>query len=190
MTNAEIKKLYTKTKKAYEKRTGDKHTWVMTAKQQRLGTATVMTDFLMDFEEQIARCEQSLAEFDTKRWPERRDDYLKRAQEEKRRNDGWTFWQERTTSEYLEKARQEMLATYTRALEEKREKLQEYGTYEEQLARATLHADHMIKSPEIQNFLRAVGGRALLDLKSHGASDRSYSSTEVYIRFYYTATEE
>lgn len=189
MTNTEIKKLYTKTKKAFEKRTGEKHTWVMNAKQQRLGTATVMTDFIMDFEEQIARCERNLAEFDTKRWPERRDDYLKRAREEKRRNDGWTFWQERTTPEYLEKARQEMLDMFTRELEEKKAQLQKYGTYTEQHERAVKHAKEMIQSPEVQDFLKAIGGQATLDIKSHGASPHSYSCTEVYVRFYYQAIE-
>ena len=189
MTTTEIKKLYTKTKKAYEKRTGDKFTWVMNAKQQRLGTATVMTDYLMDYEEQLSRCEQRLAEFDTKHWPERKADYQRKAREEARRNDGWTFWQERTTPEYLEKVRAEMFADFTRYRDEKVEKLQKYGTYSEQYEKAVKYAKAMIQAPEIQDFLKAIGGRATLDIKEHGAGEHSYSYTEVYIRFHYQATK-
>lgn len=189
MTNPEIKKLYTKTKKAYEKRTGDKFTWVMNAKQQRLGTATVMTDYLMDFEEQLIRCERNLAEFDTKHWPARKADHLKKAQEEKRRNDGWTFWQEHTTPEALEASRQSMLDMFTRDRDEKVARLQKHGTYSEQYDRAVKYAKEMMQSPEIQDFLTAIDGQVTLDIKPHNATDHSYSYTEVYVRFHYRATE-
>ena len=48
MNANKIKKLYTKTKKALEKRTGKSYTWVMNAKQQRLGTATVCIATALD----------------------------------------------------------------------------------------------------------------------------------------------
>ena len=57
MTAQEIKKEYQRTKKAYEKRTGEKYTWVMNAKQQRLGTATVMVAIAWDYEDKMRRAE-------------------------------------------------------------------------------------------------------------------------------------
>lgn len=190
MKATEIKKLYSKAKKAYEKRTGDKFTWVMNARQQRLGTATVMTDYLMDYEEQLRRCEQYMAEFDTVHWPARKAEHLRHASEEKRRNDGWTFWQEHTTPEALEKSREEMLQQYIRYRDEKRERLQKHGSYSEQYERAVKYAEEMIQAPEIQSFLKAIGGQAVLDIKEHGAGEYSYAYTEVYVRFLYQATEE
>ena len=189
MNVTEIKKLYTKTKKAYEKRTGDKFTWVMNAKQQRLGTATVMTAYLMDYEEQLRRCEKNLADFDTVHWPARKAEHLKYAREEKRRNDGWTFWQERTTPEALEKSREEMLQQFIRYRDDKVAELNKRGTYSEQYERAVKYAREMIQSPEIQSFIQAIGGQAVLDIKEHNATERSYLYTEVYIRFHYQPTE-
>lgn len=198
MTTTEIKKLYTKTKKAYEKRTGDKFTWVMNAQQQRLGTATVMTAYVGDPEERIRRCEQNLADFDAKHWEPTKADYLKRAREEAWKNEhtpGWYFgkndyyWQEVTTPEHLEKSRQEMLDRFTSSLAENIESLQKHGTYNERYERAVKYAKEMIKSPEVQGFLKAIGGRATLDIKEHGAGEHSYSYTEVYIRFHYQATK-
>ena len=201
MTNTEIKKLYTKTKKAYEKRTGEKFTWVMNAKQQRLGTATVMTDYLMDYEEQLARCEKNLAEFDAKHWEPRKADYLKRAREEAWKNEhtpGWYFgrndyyWQGVVTPEHLEQSRQDMLNMFTSSRDDTIERLAKRGTYAEQYKKAVKYAEEMIQSPEIQDFLKAIGGHAVLDIKEHGATDHSYSYsyTEVYVRFHYRATEE
>lgn len=189
MNTTEIKKLYTKTKKAYEKRTGNKHTWVMNAKQQRLGTATVMTDYLVDYEERIRRCEQNLAEFDTVHWPKRKAEHLQLAREEKRRNDGWTFWQEHTTPEALEKSRKEMLENFTSYRDDAVAGLEKYGTYDEQYKQAVKYAKEMIQSPEVQDFLKTIGGQAVLDIKEHGATERSYSYTEVYVRFHYRASE-
>lgn len=189
MNTTEIKKLYTKTKKAYEKRTGKKHTWVMNAKQQRLGTATVMVDYLVDYEERIRRCEQNLAEFDTVHWPARKAEHLKLAREEKRRNDGWTFWQEHTTPEALEKSREEMLQMFISSRDDAVAGLKQYGTYDEQYEKAVKYAKEMSQSPEVQEFLKSIGGQVTLDVKEHGATDRHYTYTEVYVRFHYRATE-
>ena len=189
MNVTEIKKLYTKTKKAYEKRTGHKHTWVMNAKQQRLGTATVMVDYLVDYEERLRRCEQNLADFDTVHWPARKAEHLELARKEKRRNDGWTFWQEHTTPEALEKSREEMLQMFISGRDDAVVGLNKYGTYSEQYERAVKYAKEMIQSPEVQEFLKAIGGQAVLDVKAHNATERSYSYTEVYVRFHYQATE-
>ena len=50
MTNLEIKKLYKKTKAAFERRTGRRLTWYMSGAQMANGTATICTvrNFGMD----------------------------------------------------------------------------------------------------------------------------------------------
>lgn len=192
MTNTEIKKLYTKTKKAFEKRTGDKHTWVMNAKQQRLGTATILVAAAYDYEEWLRKAEQAMADFE-KRWAEKKNDMLKRAKEEARKNEltpGWYFgkndyfWQERVTPEYLTKCRADMFEMYVRHVEETKAQLEKHGTQTEQIKRGHKYAKDFIASPEVQSFLKAIGGQAIVEDKLENGA------VLIYVRFHYTATEE
>ena len=56
MTAKEIKKAYQKAKKDYEKRTGQKRTWVMNHRQQELGTATIMYVMVYDNHKKLQLC--------------------------------------------------------------------------------------------------------------------------------------
>ena len=113
----DIKKLYTKTKKAYEKRTGEKYTWVMNAAQQRKGTATVCTNVTVDYEASLEHAMAYLARFEHD-WAKRVEDLMKDAKKEAWKNEhtpGWHygendyFWAERTTPEYLAQAKAQEL---------------------------------------------------------------------------------
>ena len=191
MTNTEIKKLYTKTKKAFEKRTGEKHTWVMNGRQQRLGTATILVAAAYDYEEWLRKAEQAMADFE-KRWTEKKNDMLKRAKEEARKNEltpGWYFgkndyfWQERVTPEYLAQSKASMFDMYTRHLEETQANLTKYGTQTEQVKKGHEYAKGFIASPELQSFLQAIGGQAVMEDKLENGAILTY------VRFHYTATE-
>lgn len=191
MTNTEIKKLYTKTKKAFEKRTGEKHTWVMNARQQRLGTATILVAAAYDYEEWLRKAEQAMADFE-KRWAEREADYRKRAAEEARKNEctpGWYFgkndyfWQEVITPDHLAKSKAEMYDGYVRHLEEVKANREKHGTQVQQLKKGHEYAKAFIASPEVQSFLEAIGGQAVVEDKLENGA------LLVYVRFHYTATE-
>ena len=195
MTNTEIKKLYTKTKKAYEKRTGHKHTWVMNAKQQRLGTATILAGYPVDFGYHLRSAEEKLADIDNI-WAKQEADYHKRAREEIRRNENHpdrepdTFWQEQTTPEHLAKARQSTVDMYVRARDEAIANIEKYGEWKQQYENEVKYAEEMLNSPEIQDFLKQIGGNAFLDIKDHAAGKTSSRYSEIYIRFSYNADAE
>lgn len=194
MTLNEIKKAYQKTKKAYEKRTGDKLTWVMNARQQALGTATIMCAVALDFEDIVQRAEKALAGFE-KYWADRMADYNKRAKEEAWKNEhtpGWyfgkndTFWQDVVAN--TEKLAADKAAELNRrqeVLAEAKKNLEEQGDFYSTLAAATARAEALIAAPEVQEFLKAIGGQAFVEPKEHGNHD-TYHHAEVYVRFMYT----
>ncbi len=194
MTANEIKKAYQKTKKAYEKRTGNKLTWVMNCKQQALGTATIMCAIAWDYEDRVQRAEKAIEGFE-KFWADRVADYNKRAQEEAWKNEhtpGWyfgkndTFWQDITAN--TEKLVEDEAAELNRrqeVLAEAKKNLEEQGDFYNTLAAATARAEELIAAPEVQEFLKAVGGRAFVEPKEHG-NDDTYHHAEVYVRFMYT----
>lgn len=194
MTNVEIKKAYQKTKKAYEKRTGDKLTWVMNCRQQALGTATIMCAIAWDFEDRVRRAEKALAGFEAF-WEGRMKDYTKRAKEEAWKNEhtpGWyfggnnTFWQDvMADTEKLAADKAAELNRRQGTLEEAKKNLEEQGDYYKTLAAAAERAKALIAAPEVQEFLKAIGGQAIVDLKEHG-NDDTYHHAEVYVRFMYT----
>lgn len=187
MTVTEIKKLYTKTKKAYEKRTGEKYTWVMNAAQQRKGTATVCVGVVIDYVARLQSAEQHLANFE-KDWAERVADRAKRAKEEAWKNEhtpGWYFgknndyWQILMQPEKLAEDRERELQWRKRHAAEAAERLEKYGDYTCCYKRATDKAAEMIGSPEVQIFLQQIGGTASVEAKP------VCHSTEVHIRFHY-----
>lgn len=194
MNITEIKKLYVKTKKAYEKRTGTKYTWVMNAKQQRLGTATVLAGFPVDYAPQVKRAAEALANFEQS-WAERKADYIKRAQNEIRWNQQHpdrkpdTIWQEVITPEGLAKAKQSHLEDLTRNHTQAVAKIEKYGRYEVYYQAELAEAQDLLNSPEVQSFLKAIGGYAELEIKEHPATDRALHHAEIYVRFHYQATE-
>lgn len=188
MTATEIKKLYTKTKKAYEKRTGDKSTWVMNARQQRLGTATVLVagahDNVRRFEiakEQAAGAAAAKAQ---KEWLAMNA----HAEEEARTGGGkWnpTFWRDTMvelgtldeyTNRYQRKADEELV--------EAEAYLKKHGGLYEQLKESHEYAKSFIASPEVSSFLQTIGGSATIEDKNE------YSSIYTYVRFHYQPTEE
>lgn len=198
MTAKEIKKAYQKAKKAYEKRTGQKYTWVMNCRQQELGTATIMCAIAWDYEDILRSAKKSLETFD-QFWADRMEDYKKRARVEARKNEqtpGWYFgennhfWQEVIeNTEKLERDRARELASREEAVRKAEESLEKHGTYSETLREATKKAQEMINSPEIQSFLAEIGGKAFVEPKERGGSSYHHSA-EIYIRFRYTPGEK
>jgi len=187
MTAAEIKKLYTKTKKAYEKRTGEKYTWVMHAAQQRKGTATVCTSIVLDYEARLQSAEKYLASFE-KDWAERVADYAKRAKKEAWQNEhtpGWyfgknnDFWQKVMQPEHLAEEKAKELQYRITHRDEAAKNLEKYGDYTRCYKKAMAEAQEMIDSPEIQSFLQQIGGTAQIDVK------QGSGYAEIHIRFHY-----
>lgn len=195
MTNTEIKKLYTQAKKAYEKRTGKKYTWVMNAKQQRLGTATVLAGFALDYVPQLAKAAKDLTNFEQS-WAELKAHYIKKAQEEIRWNqqhpdrEPWTFWQELTTAEGLEKAKQNHLEDLTRNRDQVAAKIEEHGNWSKYYQAEMTEAQELLGSPEVQSFLKAIGGYAELEINEQSAiPGRHLRNAEMYVRFHYQADD-
>lgn len=194
MTLNEIKKAYQKTKKAYEKRTGDKLTWVMNARQQALGTATIMCEVALDFEDIVQRAEKAVEGFE-KYWADRMADYTKRAKEEAWKNEhtpGWyfgkndTFWQDVVANtEKLAAQKTQELTSRQETLKAAKKNLEEQGDFYNTLAAATARAEELIAAPEVQEFLKAINGQAFVEPKEHGSRD-IYHHAEVYVRFMYT----
>ena len=187
MTTTEIKKLYTKTKKAYEKRTGEKYTWVMNAKQQRLGTATVCVDVVVDYEQILRNAEERLTNFENY-WAEQVDDYARRAKQEARQNElhpDWgfcDFWQKVMEPEHLAESKAKALEGRKRERDGAAARLAQHGNYRHYLNTVMTTAREMIDSPELQSFLREVGGTAQVETKHEGGGEY------VYIRFNYQPT--
>ena len=194
MTTTEIKKLYQQTKKAYEKRTGRKYTWVMNARQQRLGTATVLAGFPVDLAPRVRTAAERLANFE-QTWAEREADYRKRAQDEIRWNqqhpdqEPGTFWQERVTPEYLANAKQshleDLTVQHTRAVAD----IEKNGSWDVYYQAELSEAQELLNSTEVQSFLKAIGGSAELEINERPATERALRSAEIYVRFHYQATE-
>ena len=199
MTAKEIKKAYQKAKKDYEKRTGQKRTWVMNHRQQELGTATIMYVMVYDYANMVDKAQESLDNFD-KYWEDLMKDYQRRAREEARKNEfqpGWyfgrndTYWEDVVAdTEKLEKRREEEIQSRRKAVSDAGYKLATEGSYTEVLAKAKAKAEEMIASPEIQHFLKMIGGKAYVEPKEYGGSSRTYHSAEVYIRFLYPPVNE
>lgn len=186
MTNVEIKKLYTKTKKALEKRIGKKYTWVMNARQQQLGTATVCVAYATDSVATVASA-RKWADGDavadaTKTWKA----FKKHADEEERT--GGSSWEPRFWRARFEKMG--TLEEYTAEAQRKAEEnlanaerfLAEAGTQVEIVARNHKYAKQLIESPEITTFLEAIGGSATIE-------DKTEYGIATYIRFHYTPTK-
>ena len=194
MTNIEIKKLYTQTKKAYEKRTGRKYTWVMNAKQQRLGTATVLAGFALDLAPRVYTAAKRLANFEQS-WAEQEAHYIKKAQEEILWNqqhpdrEPWTFWQEHTTPEALANSKQLHLESLTNDRDRAVAEIEKHGRWDEYYQTELAEAQELLNSPEVQNFLKTIGGSAELQINEQPATDRRLRNAEMYIRFHYQATE-
>lgn len=187
MNNTEIKKLYTKTKKAFEKRTGDKHTWVMNAKQQCLGTATVLVGYSYDIAEKLVKTKayysaenvQARAEHSWKF-------YVDHAAEEEATGGGsWnpTYWRDILAREG---SQEEMVAKAMRAAEKAiadvQIELDKKGSFANQVKNAHEYAESFISSQEVQTFLKAIGGQAVIEDKNEGGAILTY------VRFHYSAT--
>ena len=196
MTNAEIKKLYTKTKKAYEKRTGDKLTWVMNARQQKLGTATIMYTMAWDYEDRLMHAKKRLESFEAD-WSKQMAEYNKYAKEEAWKNEhtpGWyfgnnnTFWHDVVTNtEKIAADKERELAKRKEIAAEEELNLSKYGKYSETMKRTIAKAQSFIAEPEVQEFITAIGGQAVVEPKENKGSDHAYRCAEIYVRFYYTA---
>lgn len=186
MTNIEIKKLYTKTKKAVEKRTGDKFTWVMNARQQALGTATVCVAYAPDSVAKVASARdwangKAVADA-TKTWKA----FKKHSDEEEATGgSSWNprFWRDKfaemgTLEEYTEAAQRKA----EEILEAAERYLAERGTQSDIVRHNHEYAKQLIESPELSAFLEAIGGSATIE-------DKTEYGVATYIRFHYTATE-
>lgn len=189
MNNTEIKKLYTKTKRAFEKRTGEKHTWVMNAKQQRLGTATILVGYSYDIVEKLANTKSYYSAENVQARAERSwKFYVDHATEEEATGGAsWnpTYWRDILSENgSLEK----MVAKSTQEAEERiaavQAELDKAGSFANQLKNAHEYAKSFIASPEIQGFLQAIGGRAVVEDKNENGAILTY------VRFLYTATKE
>ena len=187
MTNTEIKKLYTQTKKALEKRTGEKFTWVMNAKQQRLGTATVCVAYATD---SVAGVERARARANGKAKAEATRDWeaFKRHADEEEATGGssWNprFWRDKfdtmgTLEEYVAKKQ----ASAEEDLENAERFLAEHGTQAEIVKDSHEYARQLIAGPEISKFLASINGSATIEDQAHNGG------VYIYIRFHYTATE-
>lgn len=187
MNNTEIKKLYTKTKKAFEKRTGDKHTWVMNAKQQRLGTATVLVAGAYDNVRSVEYAKKQAAGAAAAEAKRTWLAFKAHADEEAATGGSkWnpTFWRDDfakmgTLDEYMAKYQQKA----DKALAEAEAYLAQHGPQNEQLKESHQYAKDMIAGPEIAAFLQAIGGHATIEDK------HEYNNIYTYIRFHYPHTE-
>lgn len=187
MTNTEIKKLYTKTKKALEKRTGKSYTWVMNAKQQKLGTATVCIASATDSEANVEKARE-WANGKAKAHAAKEWNAFKRHADEEEATGGarWNprFWRDDfakmgTLEEYVAKAQH----SAEKALADTEQYLAERGTQAEIVKANNEYARQLIAGPEISAFLEAIGGSATIE------NVPQYSSILTYIRFHYNATE-
>ena len=189
MTNTEIKKLYTKTKKALEKRIDQKFTWVMNNRQQQLGTATVCVAYATDSVANVEHARVS-ANGKAKAEAEKYCEFLMRevAKEEAEEAAGVKSWNPRFWRDRLEEVGNldEYVAEAQRKAEEKLAKAEQYlaehGTQAQIVVANNDFARQLIAGPEISAFLKAIGGSATIENKTeYGIS--------TYIRFHYTATE-
>ena len=187
MTTTEIKKLYTKTKKALEKREGKSHTWVMNAKQQKLGTATVCVACAIDSELKVehARAQaDGKAKADATRTWKAFEEHA--AEEERTGGASWNprFWRDDfakmgTMDEYVAKKQR----AAEEALADAEQYLAEHGTQAKIVKANNEYASQLIAGPEISAFLKAIGGTATIENQPQG------HAILTYIRFHYTATE-
>lgn len=186
MTNTEIKKLYTKTKKAFEKRTGEKHTWVMNSRQMQLGTATILVAGAHDNVLQVESCKRQAAGAAAakakKEWLA-----MNAYAEEEARTGGSkynpTYWRDvMTKNGTLEEYVAKYQSKADEALAEAEAYLEQHGPRHEQLKESHEYAKAFIASPEVRAFLEAINGQATIEDK------QEYNSIYTYVRFHYTAT--
>lgn len=191
MTNIEIKSLYTKTKRAFEKRTGDKHTWVMNARQQKLGTATILVASAYDYERRLAAMQdyyspEKVKTRTEKSWNFYRDRVAEEEVAEAAGTHSWnpTYWRDILAEKgSLENMITGALAEGERIVAAEQADLARHGSVADQLRRGHAYAEAFIAGPEIQSFLKVIGGTVVVeDKQEHGA-------TYIYVRFHYRATE-
>lgn len=191
MTNTEIKKLYSQTKRAFEKRTGDKHTWVMNARQQKLGTATILVASAYDYERRLAAMQdyyspEKVKARTEKSWNFYRDRVAEEEAAEAAGTHSWnpTYWRDILAEKgSLEDMIAGALADGERIVGEAQTDLERNGSIADQLRRGHAYVESFIHSPEVQNFLQAIGGSAVEEHKQeHGA-------IYIYVRFHYLATK-
>lgn len=187
MTTTEIKKLYTKTKKAVEKKTGDKFTWVMNGRQQQLGTATVCVACSYDTVQSVAYAREQIESGKVEKEARRTWRSFKRDADEEAITGGgtWnpTFWRDHlaemgTEDEYAAKLLQRAHENLAKA----EKKLETLGDMANQIKTAHKYAQELIASTEIQSFLAAIGGSATIEDKLDGC-------LYTYIRFHYRADD-
>lgn len=185
MTNLEIKKLYKKTKAAFERRTGRKLTWVMNGAQMAKGTATICTAVVIDYAENVAELEQDAAEAEAEARKYWRFVERKAAAEAAEVGD-WTFWRDdlaKLTSQYgdVETYVKAMQAAADKHLAEASAELDAAGSQAAETERQVEAARQMSKEPEIAAFVEAIDGSTTTEVKRDGWSNL------VYLRFLYTA---
>ncbi len=188
MTTTEIKKLYTKTKKAVEKKTGRKFTWVMNGRQQILGTATVCVATSWDTVKNVEFIRDQIESGKAEKEARRTWRSFKRDADNEAATGGssWdpTFWRDHlakmgTEDEYAAKILKREHENLTKA----EETLETRGDKANQVKTAHAYARQLIASPEIQNFLEVIGGSATIEDKQEG------SGVHTYIRFHYKADD-
>jgi hypothetical protein len=193
MTTTEIKKLYTKTKKAVEKKTGDKFTWVMNGRQQMLGTATVCVANSWDTVANVRACRNRIESGEAEKEAAKTWRAFKRHADEEAAEEAAgvkhynpRFWRDKfdvtgTKEEYIAeqlKKAHESLANTEKVLETR-------GDQANQVKTAHEYARQLIASQEIQNFLNAIGGSATIEDKQENGGYSVYT----YIRFHYKADD-
>lgn len=185
MTNLEIKKLYKKTKAAFERRTGRKLTWVMNGAQMAKGTGTICTAAVIDYAEAVAQAERGVPKAEAAARKYWRFCELKAVEEDIEGGD-WKFWRERLddlAEEYgdVETYVEAKQAAADKRLDEARARLAEVGSQAAETERQVEAARQMAKEPEIAAFVKAIGGSTTTEVKRDGWSNL------VYLRFHYKA---
>ena len=185
MNIIDIKRLYKKTKAAYERRTGNKLKWFMTQQQMANGTATICTAAVIDYAEAVAQAERAAAKAEAVARSAWQEEELKAAWEAAE-GLGFTFWRDnlaKMTAEYgdVDGYAKAMQAAADNRLAEARAKLAAVGSQAEETERQVEAARQMAKEPEIEAFVEAVGGSTTVEVKREGWSNL------VYLRFLYTA---
>jgi hypothetical protein len=193
MTTTEIKKLYTKTKKAVEKKTGDKFTWVMNGRQQMLGTATVCVASSWDTVANVRTCRKRIESGDVKKKAAESWQFYKREAEVEAAEEAAgakhynsRFWRDKfdlmgSEEEYIAKE----LKKANDRLNEYENTLETRGDQANQVKTAHEYARQLIASQEIQSFLNAIGGSATIEDKT----ENDGFSILTYIRFHYKADD-
>lgn len=202
MENTEIKKAWTKMSRNIKK-IGLDYTCVMNAKQMRLGTATIMIDYINDPAQQLAEIKSKMDDFtEAKKAARRNFDYMKRNRktydeifipaairdmkkypENQRHIDYYNYCigsvEAYDNGTYLEFEYERQKKMMQERRQDAIKHLEAMPTFEEQHQRSRERFEELMKSEPMKNFMEATGAKAIIEEQPDG------NYTKIYARFAY-----